>query len=241
MTTSDSGPRRSRGPPWDVQDLQLPAELLLELPDPPGRGVQDGDVGAHAHGEQGGLGADDATAEDGDPGGRDARRATQEQARPAGRMHEVVTGGVRGQSSGNLAHRLEKGQLAAVVHDRLVGDGGDATIQERLGQRAIGGQVQVGEQHGLLPQPVVLGGDRLLDLDHQLGRPGVGDRHDLGARALVVVVGDPSSQAGSALDEHVMAVGAQRPCAGIGQRHPALAGLGLLTTPMRISLVPFDR
>ena len=210
-----------------MHDLRPSAELLLELTDPMGRGVQDGDVGAHAYGEEGGLCADNATAEDGDPGGGDARRATEEQARPTGWMHEVVTCGVRGQSSGYLAHRLEEGQFAAVVHDRLVGDGGDATIEERLGQRPIGGQVQVGEQDGFLPQPVVLGGDRLLDFDHQLGSPGVGDRHDLGARALVVVVGDPRSQAGPALDEHVMAVGAQSPCASIGQRHPAFAGLGL--------------
>ena len=175
MTTSDSRTAEIAGPPWRVQDLQPSAELLLELPDPTGRGVQDGDVGAHAHGEEGGLGADDTTAEDGDPGGRDARGATQEQARPAGWVHEVVTCGVRGQSSGYLAHRLEKRQFAAVVDDRFVGDGGDATLEERLGQRAIGGQVQVGEQDGLLAQPVVLGGNRLLDLDHQLGRPGVGD------------------------------------------------------------------
>ena len=53
---------------------------------------------------------------------------------------------------------------------RLVRDAGDPAVQQRVGALLGRGQVQVGEEHLALAHPVVLLGDRLLDLEHQVGR-----------------------------------------------------------------------
>ncbi len=50
----------------------------------------------------------------------------------------------------------------------FVGKGGDAALQQQLGEGAVGGEVQVGEEELPRPQQLVFGGKRLLDLDQQL-------------------------------------------------------------------------
>jgi hypothetical protein len=68
--------------------------------------------------------------------------------------------------------------------------------------------VQVGEQRQVLTQEAVLRRDGLLDLDEQVGGApdvgGLGD--DLGSRGAVGVVAEARPDAGSALDEHPVAV-----------------------------------
>ena len=76
-------------------------------------------------------------------------------------------------------------------------------------QRLVGGQVQVGEQGLALAHPVVLLGDRLLDLEHQVAaapRPRRRSSSDLGAGRDELVVGDRGADAGVGLDEHLVAV-----------------------------------
>ncbi len=70
-----------------VQDAGAAAEHLLELTHASGRQVQDGGVGAHADGQQRGLSADDAAAEDDDLGRRDTGRAADQQPGSAVRVH----------------------------------------------------------------------------------------------------------------------------------------------------------
>ena len=65
---------------------------------------------------------------------------------------------------------------------RLVGDRGDAVGDEAVGERAVGGEVQVGEQHEVVAEVAVLARDRLLDLQQQLGaRPHLGRRRRAGS------------------------------------------------------------
>ena len=54
--------------------------------------------------------------------------------------------------------------------DRLVGDGGHARVDERPGERLVGGDVQVREERQPLAEPRVLGRDRLLHLEQQVAR-----------------------------------------------------------------------
>ena len=65
---------------------------------------------------------------------------------PAARAHQVVGAHQRRHPAGHLAHRGEQGKRVVGQAHRLVGDGGVARGHQRLGARARGGQVQVGEQ-----------------------------------------------------------------------------------------------
>ena len=69
--------------------------------------------------------------------------------------------------------------------------------------------MQVGEQHLALAHPVVLLGDRLLDLEHHLGLLPhvVGGVDDRGTRGDVLRVVDLRADAGVLLDAHLVAVG----------------------------------
>ena len=66
--------------------------------------------------------------------------------------------------------------------------------------------MQVCEENEALPQPAVLGLDRLLHLHQQLaGLPHLVDSHDAGANRLIDVVGERAPLASACLDEHVVA------------------------------------
>ena len=85
---------------------------------------------------------------------------------------------------------VSSGSAPCDVLDGLVGDRGDLRLDEGVGERPVGGQVQVGEQRGGLPQVAVLGGDGLLDLDDEVGPPRVGGVHQLGSGTFVGEVVD---------------------------------------------------
>src|ERR671919_649909 len=65
--------------------------------------------------------------------------------------------------------------------DGLVGHRGHAALDQRLGQLAAGGQVEVGEQDLALAEEAVLLGHRLLDLLDEVG----GAPHLLGGAGLL--------------------------------------------------------
>ena len=117
---------------------------------------------------------------------------------------------LHGQTAGNLGHGGQQRQGPALL-DGLVGDGGDAGVDERLGQFRLGGQVQVREQDQALAEAVVFGLDRFLDLQHHVGAApnvvGLGD--DLGTGDRVFLIRDAGAQASAALNENLVAVGAE--------------------------------
>ena len=151
-------------------------------------------------------------------GGRGRRTASRGSTRPACAASRPATSDI-GASSGSAPSDL----------DRLVGDGGDARVDERAGQRLVGGDVEVGEEGQALAQPRVLGRDRLLHLEQQLAAlPDVVDRDDLRADALVGRVGERAARARAGLDRHLVAAVDQLERAGRRQRDPVLVGLDLL-------------
>ena len=191
------------------------------------RGVQHGDVGAHAdqlvHRIATGLARPDdgglRRAHTGDPG--------QQQAAPAVGGQQRVRADGGGHAAGDLGHGREQRQRAAVALHGLVGQRRGAGVQQRLGQLAAGGQMQVREQREVIAQEAVLGGDRLLDLQHELRRPGLLDGHEDGAGVGVLLVRDAGADPGALLDADLVAVAHQLMDAGRGEGHTALLRLGL--------------
>lgn len=136
---------------------------------------------------------------------------------------------LRGDAAGHLGHRGEQGQRAVGLLDRLVGDGGRGGLQQRVGALAGGGEVEVGEERLVLAQPVVLLGDRLLDLQQQVGRGPdlVGGAEEGGTGGGVLVVGDGGAHSGAPLHDHLVAVPHQLVHPGRGDRHTELVVLDL--------------
>jgi hypothetical protein len=194
----------------DATVFKRPWYWGVEFAQPVDVDVQDGDVGAEAQGHGGSIGARDACAQDHDLGGADARNAAEQHALAAGGRHQGRRTHLDGQPAGHLGHGREQGQGAAFL-DGLVGDGGDAGVDELLGQLGLGGEVQVGEEDQALAEAVVLGLDGFLDLHHHVGAGpdlvGVGD--DFCASDGVFLVGDAGTQARAALHQDRVAVGAE--------------------------------
>ena len=142
----------------------------------------------------------------------------------------MVRGGLHGHPPGDLAHRGEQRQPPVRGLHRLIGDRVDAPVEEKLGEPAVGGQVQVGEQLLAGPEPVVLFRDGLLDLDDQVSggeRPGRGAGNP-GAGRGVLIVGKPAAGSGAGLYHDVVAVVGQLGDAVGLHRDPALLVLDLL-------------
>ena len=146
---------------------------------PVDRALEDRDVRAEADRDDRGVVADDAAADHDDVTRRDAGHAAEQEPAPAERLLEEVRAGLRREAAGDLAHRRQQRQRPVVGLDRLVGDGGDAALDERPRQRLVGRDVEVGEEHEPFAQAAVLRRDRLLDLEQQLGfAPDLVDRRD---------------------------------------------------------------
>src|SRR5690606_30344662 len=111
----------------------------------------------------------DAAADDDRPPGQHARDAAGQHAPAAVGPHQVVGADLGGQPARHLGHGRQQRQRAVRQFDRLVGDGGGAGFQQGVGALLGGGQVQVGEEGLAAAHPVVLLGDRLLDLQQQVG------------------------------------------------------------------------
>ena len=160
-------------------------------------------------------GAGHAGAQHYDLGRADARDAAQEHARAAGGGHEGGGADLHREPACDLGHRGEQRKGAAFL-DRLVGDRGDAGVDELPGQFRLCGEVEVGEEDQTLAKAVVFGLDGFLDLhDHVGAAPdviGVGD--DLSAGDGVLLVRDAGAQAGAALHQDRVAVGAELVDAG---------------------------
>ena len=142
---------------------------------------------------------------------------------------EVVGTDLRGQASGDLAHRAEQRERTVRELDRLVRDGGGAGREQRIGARRGRREVQVGEEGHVRSHQRVLGLDRLLDLDQQLGRtPHLLDRVDDARTGKAVrVVVEAGALPGAGLHQHVVAAADQLVGAGGRERDPVLVVLDL--------------
>ena len=175
---------------------------LLEMAHAVERALEDRHLGAEAERDDRGVVADDAAADDHDLAARDAGHAAEQQPAPAERLLEEVRAGLRREPARDLRHRREQRQRAVRQLDGLVGDGRDARVDERPRERLVGRDVQVREERQPFAQPRVLGRDRLLDLQQQVGRlPHLVDAGDARADALVVRVRERASRAGAGLDD----------------------------------------
>lgn len=158
--------------------------------------------------------------------GRTPATPPSKEARAAGGCRHHLRADLDGQTAGDLGHGSEEGERAAVLH-RLVGDGGDAGVEQGAGQLRLGAQVEVREQDEPFAEAVVLRRDRFLHLhDHVRAGPDVvGLVHEFGSRRLVLCIGDAGSGPGTALDQDGVSVGAELMDAGRGDRHPELVVL----------------
>jgi hypothetical protein len=129
-----------------------------------------------------------------------------------------------------VRHRLEQRKGSVPRLDGFVGDPEDALGQEHARQRRIGGKVQVGEERLPRPQARVLLGERLLDLQDEVGRaPDFrGGGAQFGARRGVFGVGESGAAARGFLHHDPGAQGHATAADAGGQRHPGLAIFQLL-------------
>src|SRR5439155_1719021 len=120
--------------------------------------------------------------------------------------------------------------LSVVGLDGLVRHRRDLALQQRLGQRLVGREMEV-RVYGLpFAHEPVLAGDRLLHLHDHLGaRPDVsGLLHDLRAGGLVGGVGDPAAQARALFDQHLVPAPGERGGSAGNEPDAVLAGFDFL-------------
>ncbi len=101
--------------------------------------------------------------------------------------------------------------MAAAVSDSLVGNAGSPRGKHGVGECAVAGEMEVGEQHLTRAHKRIFRLDRLLDLDNHLGCPiDIGNAgQDGGAGLDVGLIGEAASFAGCVLHIHGMAVSYQ--------------------------------
>ena len=136
----------------------------------------------------------------------DARHSAQQDAAAHLRPFEVLGPFLDAHPPGHFAHRRQQRQAALVVAERFVGHGDRAGLQEVLGQLAVGGEVEIGEDDLPPPQQPALAGLGLFDLDDHL-RPAVdlfGRGGQFGPVADVLVVAQAGAAARARLDQHAV-------------------------------------
>ena len=204
----------------DLIDVAEPVDVL----------VQQIDFGFQSGRHPGGVPTDVACAEHDDPGRSHAGCSTHQDTPAAVVALQEVRAHLHAHPSGDLAHRGEQRQRTVGQLHGLVRDAAHPAVQERVGDRRIGCEVQIGEEDQPRAEVGELRGQRFLDLADQLGAlPDlVRGLHDRCAGALVVGVGDRGVDAGPGLDQHRRTVVEELADAVGCDRHPVLLGLDLL-------------
>jgi hypothetical protein len=146
------------------------------------------------------------------------------------RLHQAVGPDLGCEAARDLRHGVQQREPARRELNGLVGDAGDLAPEQLLGQRLVGGEVEVGEEGQALVHPVVLLGDGLLHLEHHVGVVPdlVGAVQDLRAGRLVLAVVDLRPDPGAPLDVHVVAVGRELVHADRGDGDAVLVVLDFL-------------
>ena len=135
----------------------------------------------------------------------------------------------RSEPAGDFTHRRQKRQRAGGQLHGLIGDAGDAVREKFVGEASFRGEVQVGEKKEVVTEVAILALHRLLHLEEEVGRSpgGCCIRADCRARFDVRVVRDGRPETGTALYEHLMAIGNEVVHACWRYRHPELVVLDL--------------
>jgi hypothetical protein len=144
-------------------------------------------------------------------------------------MHEMVGADRDRQPARDLAHRGEQRQGTVPQLHGLVRDGRRPGREERVGERTVGGEVQVCEEREVGAQEAVFARDGLLDLQDEIGTvPGLGSGvDDPRARCRVVSVRDSGSRARARLHENLVPVPPERVRSARGERDAILVVLDL--------------
>ena len=173
-----------------------------------GIAVENGHVGTEADRHLRGIEADHAAADHHDLAGHHARDTAKQHAASAMRLFERGSARLHAHPAGHLAHRLEQRQLAARTGHGLIGDRGDAAVEQFLRLVRIGCQVQVSVEDLALAQLLALDRLRLLDLHHHFafGEDRIGTVDDFRpcGDILVVIGVDAGTRLG--LDPHLVAL-----------------------------------
>ena len=150
----------------------------------------------------------DTAADDNNLPRSDARHATEQHATAAAGPLQRDGAHLDRHAAGDFAHRRQQRQPAAIVGDGLVGNRGAAALEQSLGLRRIGREVQVREQDLPFAQHRAFRRLRLLHLDHHVGRGKHRARvgQHFGTRLAVAVVVATDASAGAALHQHIVAV-----------------------------------
>ncbi len=187
--------------------MDAAAEDVVDLAQAVQVEVYEGDAGSHAEGDFGGVGADDASADDADVARGGAGDAAEQNAAAAVVFFEIGGADLDAHASGDLAHRGEQRQVAGAVADGLIGDAGDFFLEQGVGESAERSEVEVGEEDEAFAEVAVLGLGGLFDFDDHVGEAPdvIGGADDFSAGGLEVVVGEGGECAGVGFDEDFVA------------------------------------
>ena len=131
--------------------------------------VEEGDLGLHALRDPGRVPSHVPRAQDDDVCGAHAGDAAEQDAAPSVLPLEEVRADLRGHPAGHLAHRCEQRERSRLELHGLVGDAGHLLLEQRVGDRRVRGEVQIGEEDEPGAEPSELLGLGLLDLHHDVG------------------------------------------------------------------------
>ena len=112
---------------------------------------EDGHVRAEAGRHARGVDARGAAAEHDDFARQHARHAAEQDALAAVGLGQKMAADDDRHAPRDFAHRFEQRQ-AVIARDRFVGDGGHARFQQRVGQFAVRGEMEIGEKNLALAQ-----------------------------------------------------------------------------------------
>ena len=162
--------------------------------------VENRDVGTQAQGDGSRVGACHPAADDCDTGGSNTRDAAKQHAAAAGGSLQCVGPHLHRHAARDLAHRREQRQAAIVCGDGLVGNGGGTARHQRVAQRGVGGQVEIGKQDLAFFKHRAFIEVRLLDLDHEGLGKGLQRRANASAGRDVIRVAESNAGTGIGLD-----------------------------------------
>jgi hypothetical protein len=137
--------------------------------------------------------------------GCDARQAADQLAAAAMGSVQSERAHLRREAPGDVGHGLQQRQEAARPAHGFVGDRHDPARHQLAREIGGRGEVQVAEQHLPVAQPADLDRLRLLDLDDEVGRVGLGGgADDRRAGVAVGAVGKARRSPGAGLDADPM-------------------------------------
>src|SRR5215469_503145 len=171
----------------------------------------------------------DAAAQNDDLRSRDPRHAAEQDAETALLFFETMRANLHRHASCDFTHRRQKRQSAEAVGHGLVCDAHRPGAEQDVGQRPVGGEMQVGEQYLVLAQRAHLIRLGLLDLDDHLGRREYigGARQNFGAGPLISAVIEADAGAGAGLDDDLVPVMHQFPHTARNKPDPVFVGFDL--------------